>query len=58
MRVLCLLAAEEPGSRYGCNEKCCQENAEHIGSINARDGNWLALRLGNCAAERVQSFLS
>jgi hypothetical protein len=58
LRVLCLLAAEERSGRYGCNEKRCQENAEHIASIKARDGNWLALQLGNCAAERVQSFLS
>jgi hypothetical protein len=57
LRVLCLLAAEKRSGRYGCNEKRCQENAAHIGSINARDGNWLALRVGNSAAERVQSFL-
>jgi hypothetical protein len=58
LRVLCWLAAEERNGRYGGKEKRCQENAEHIASINARDGNWLAPRLGNCAAERVQSFLS
>src|SRR6266851_10179764 len=58
LRVLCLWAAEERSGRYGCDEKRCQENTKHIGSINAGDGNWLALRLGNCAAERVQSFLS
>ena len=58
LRVLRLLAAEERSGRYGCNEKRGQENAEHMASINARDGNWLALRLGTCAAERVQSFLA
>src|SRR4029077_10413314 len=56
--ALGLLAAEERSGRYGCHEKRCQENAEHTASINAREGNWLAWRLGNCAAERVQSFVS
>jgi hypothetical protein len=58
LRVLCLLAAGQRSGRYGCNQKRAQENPDHFVSINARDRNWLALSLGNCAAERVQSFLS
>jgi len=41
LRVPCLLPAEERSGRYGCYEKRGQENPEHIGSINARDGSWL-----------------